>query len=86
VIARLDATPGRDLVLVRDGPGNPLHYEMVYNKPDIDAAEVVFARSLGPERDEALLRHFSGRNVWAFEWHPGLPDDSILELLSAAGR
>ena len=33
--------PGRDLVLVKDGPYNPIGYDMVHNEPDIDKAEIV---------------------------------------------
>lgn len=84
VIARLQATPGRDLVLVRDGPHNPLHYEMVYNPPDIDSAPIVFAHRLDPARDEALLKHFAGRSVWEFEWRPELPEKSTLRPLGTA--
>lgn len=78
---RLRAEPGLDLVLVRDGPHTPLHYEMVYNEPDIDRAAIVFARSLGPPRDQALLAHFANRRVWVFDWRPDLPDKHTLEPL-----
>ncbi|MDB5930955.1 MAG: putative rane protein [Polaromonas sp.] len=66
--AELQASPGQDLVLVKDGPNNPLHFEMVYNEADIDHAEIVWARSLGGERDLALRHHFAGRRMWEFEW------------------
>ncbi len=81
VMDQLRATPGRDLVLVKDGPNNPVHYEMVYNEPDIDRAEIVIARRLSPERDAALVRHFAGRQVWEFEWRPDLPDGHTLRPL-----
>jgi hypothetical protein len=69
---------------VRDGPNNPLHYEMVYNEPDIDASRIVFARRLDPVRDAALLRYFAGRVVWEFEWRPELPEKSTLQRLGTA--
>jgi len=34
-------SPGRDQVLVKDGPYNPIGYDMVHNEPDIDKAEIV---------------------------------------------
>ena len=67
---QLRASPGRDLVLVKDGPHNPIHYELVWNAPDIEASEVVWARRLSPARDQALLAHFADRRVWEFEWLP----------------
>ncbi len=62
------ASPGKDLVLVKDGPNNPVHYELVNNEPDIENAQVVWAHSLGAEKDAALMRHFADRRVWEFEW------------------
>ena len=61
-------TPGRDLVLVKDGPYNPTGYEMVHNEPDIDKAEIVWAHRLDAARDARLQAHFAGRRVWEFEW------------------
>ncbi|AEG92590.1 hypothetical protein [Ramlibacter tataouinensis] len=82
LIARLKNEPGRDLVLVKVGPHTPLHYEMVYNEPDIDRAEVVIARSLGDTRDRALLQHFADRRIWQFDWRPDLPEAYTLVPLS----
>lgn len=68
LMAQLTASPGADLVLVRDGPNNPIHYEMVYNDADIDLSPVVWARSLGREKDARLQAYYAGRRLWAFEW------------------
>ena len=70
LLRELAVTPGRDLVLVKDGPMNPLYFELVYNEPDIDNAPVVWARRLSPEQDRRLLAHFADRIVWEFEWLP----------------
>ena len=61
-------SPGRDLVLVKDGPYNPTGYEMVLNEPDIDNAEIVWAHRLDAVKDSRLQAYFSGRRVWEFEW------------------
>jgi hypothetical protein len=70
LLLELAATPGRHLVLVKDGPMNPLHFELVYNEADIDNAPIVWARRLDTERDQRLLAHFPDRVVWEFEWLP----------------
>jgi hypothetical protein len=57
-------------VLVKDHLFNPRHFEMIYNEPDIDAAQVVWARRLGAEQDQRLMEHFAGRTLWEFEWLP----------------
>jgi hypothetical protein len=38
--------------------------ELVYNHADIDGSKVVWARSLGPEKDAELIRHYPNREVW----------------------
>ena len=68
LVRQLEAIPGRDIVLVKDGPDNPIHFELVYNDAVIDNSSIVWAHSLGPERDHALQRYFSDRQLWEFEW------------------
>ncbi|MFZ5831427.1 MAG: hypothetical protein ACOY3P_15185 [Planctomycetota bacterium] len=62
--ADLEARGERHLVVVRYGPQHECHHEWVYNAADIDAAPVVWARDMGPERNMALLRYFSDRKFW----------------------
>ena len=66
--AQLLQSPGRDLVLVKDGPHNPTGYEMVHNDPDIDNSEIVWAHRLDADKDARLVAYFAGRQVWEFEW------------------
>jgi len=73
VVARI-AGAGKGLVFVKDGPNNPLHYEMVYNEPDLARARVVWARELGDDSDRRLAAILGDRQVWEFEWRPDLPD------------
>jgi hypothetical protein len=54
----------RHLIVVRYAPGHSCHEEFVYNDADIENARVVWARELGAEADERLLRHFNDRTVW----------------------
>jgi len=64
VRTELMTTPGRHLVIVRYDPEHSPHEEWVYNKADIDAARVVWARSMGEELDRELIRYFAGRRIW----------------------
>ncbi len=66
-IDRLERSPGRDLVVVSYGPEHPVHRDWVYNAADIDAADIVWARDMGPERNLELLAYFRDgqqRTVW----------------------
>lgn len=62
-LARLKATPGQHLVLVRYSPVSS-GGEWVYNEADIDHAKVIWAREI-PGRDlKPLLDYFRDRRVW----------------------
>jgi hypothetical protein len=63
-------SPGPDLVLIKDGPNNPVHFELVFNDPDIDRSEVVWAHWLSEDKAQRLMDHYEDRRVWEFEWTP----------------
>jgi hypothetical protein len=62
---RLEALPGKDLVLVRYDPRHSPHAEWVYNGADLGGTEVLWARSLSPAEDCALAAAEPGRRPWA---------------------
>ena len=64
---QLAKAPGKLLVFVRYSPQHIFQDEWVYNEADIDRARVVWARDLGPEEDEKLLRYYPDRAVWLLE-------------------
>jgi hypothetical protein len=69
---RLEKQPGEHLVLVSYGPRHEIYEELVYNHADIDGSKVVWARSLGAEKDAELLRYYPNRDVWMLEENAGV--------------
>src|SRR5437868_1285378 len=67
---QLRSVPGPHLVLVRYRPDHDPLLDWVYNGADIDRQNVVWARDMGPEANEELLRYYSKRRVWLLQ-----PDD-----------
>jgi hypothetical protein len=64
---RLAQQPGQHLVLVHYGSRHEMYEELVFNQAGLEQSRVVWARSLGPEKDRQLIQHFSGRDVWLLE-------------------
>lgn len=56
--------PGKHLVMVEYGESHNYHMEWVYNRADIDGARIVWARSMGPEKDANLRAYFPERTAW----------------------
>jgi len=65
--ARLEQEPGPQLAIVRYKPGHNFFEEWVYNKANIDAAKVVWARELDDPSNRALISYFHDRRVWLIE-------------------
>jgi len=64
---RVLADPGKHLVVVRYLPGHNLHDEYVFNGADLDGPRVVWARSLGPDKDRRLIEYYGERKSWLLE-------------------
>jgi hypothetical protein len=63
---RLMSAPGKQLVFVRYGP-NHVYQEWVYNRADIDAAPIVWARDLGGDQNGTLRSYYPDRTVWLLQ-------------------
>ena len=51
-------------MIVHYGPRHDVDWEWVYNAADIDQAKVIWARDMGDDKNQELLRYFPGRRVW----------------------
>ncbi len=67
ILEFLNGVPGKQLVFVRYGRGHDINREWVYNRADIDRSNIVWARSMGPEKDLALIAYFNDRRVWVLD-------------------
>jgi hypothetical protein len=63
-LQQLQATPGQHLVLAHYDEGHDAGQEWVYNRADIDAAKVVWAREIPGVDMQPLLNYFRGREIW----------------------
>ena len=79
VIDRLEREPGRDLVIVETLPGHSFHHEFVYNAADIEAADIVWARDMGAEKNAALAMHYTGREIWRLQVGTLESEEIVLE-------
>jgi hypothetical protein len=71
MLQSLEKTPEQHLIIVRYEPSHEPDPEWVYNAADIDASKVVWARDMGEQDNQELLRYFHNRRVWLLE-----PDQS----------
>ncbi len=67
LVAQLKSTPDKDLVFVRYGSRHNPNAEWVYNRADIDAADIVWAREMAPDKNHRLIDYFAERKVWLLE-------------------
>jgi hypothetical protein len=64
---QLAQVSGKQLVFVRYWPQHMFQQEWIYNAADIDGAQIVWARDLGPAENETLRSYYPGRTVWLLE-------------------
>ncbi|MCG8450510.1 MAG: hypothetical protein MI725_13155 [Pirellulales bacterium] len=67
IAARLEATPGKHLVVVRYAADHRVFDEWVYNRADIDGAQVVWAREMDMASNQELIDYFSDRQIWLLQ-------------------
>jgi hypothetical protein len=65
--AQLQSLPGPQLVLARYGPNHDPLLDWVYNGADIDRQKVIWARDMGADQNQELLRYYRDRHVWLLD-------------------
>jgi len=61
---KLEALPGKHLVMVRYGDDHNIHDDWVFNGAEIDSAKVIWAREISPEQDAKFFDYFRDREIW----------------------
>ena len=64
IVERLSTLGGMHLIIVRYGPDHNVDRDWIYNAPDIDGSQIVWARDMGKDENLELLRYFHDRHVW----------------------
>jgi hypothetical protein len=65
VLRQLSSLPGQQLAIVKYSSSHALLApDWVDNGADIDSQKLIWARDMGPEQNEELLRYYSGRTAW----------------------
>ncbi|HUB78281.1 MAG TPA: hypothetical protein VMB03_05765 [Bryobacteraceae bacterium] len=67
IIHRLLAEGGKHLIVVHYGPRHVLGEDWVHNAADMDAAPILWARDMGPEKNAELIRSVPARKAWWLE-------------------
>ena len=70
--ALLEGTPGQHLVIVHARRSYIPSQDWVYNQANIDSSKVIWARDMGTEANEELLRYYSNRRVWMVDPYDGI--------------
>jgi hypothetical protein len=73
IVQQLTAVPGQHVVLVSYSPDFDPNLEWVYNASDIDGSKIVWARDMGPEKNQELLAYYRGRQFWTVYAGPSPP-------------
>jgi hypothetical protein len=61
---KLEALPGKHLVMVRYGEDHNIHDDWVFNGADINSQRVIWAREIDEDTDAKLFDYFRGRKIW----------------------
>jgi hypothetical protein len=81
LMAELERLAGQHLVIVHNRRSAIGMFDWVYNEPDPDQAKVIWARDMGKQVNEQLVRRYHQRRIWYVDQDDGIrrlrpyPDD-----------
>jgi hypothetical protein len=85
ILKSLEQSGGRHLVFVAYSPDHDVNQEWVYNRADIDAAAVVWARDMGEAENDKLIAYYRpnspDRQVWRLR--PDQPEAALVPYSSS---
>jgi hypothetical protein len=64
---KLEAIPGEHLVLVRYSPTRLMDINFVDNGAALPSQRILWARAMGAQKDQELIRYFRQRQAWLFD-------------------
>jgi len=64
IMRNLERTDGKHLIFVTYSSDHDINQEWVYNRANIDASRVVWARDMGESENRKLIEYFRDRRVW----------------------
>lgn len=67
ILQELEGSGQRHLIFVSYLPDHDVNQEWVYNRADIDASPVVWARDMGDSENRKLIEYFRDRKVWSLQ-------------------
>jgi len=75
VMERFNIGDIRQLMLVKYAESHDPMDEWVFNGADIQTQRIIWARDMGPEKNQELIDYFKGRTVWLVE-----PDETPVRV------
>ncbi len=76
ILNSLEKSVGQHLIFVSYASDHDVNQEWVYNRANIDASSVIWARDMGDAENRKLIAYFRDRRVWSF-----FPDKKPLTLV-----
>jgi len=81
IMERLAQNGSRHLVVVRYSTQHKVGEEWVYNRANIDEADVVWARDMGEDGNRPLVEYYKDRKIWLIQ--PDVDPGTLMEYASA---
>jgi hypothetical protein len=86
---QLEDQGGKHVLLVHYAEQHIPHEEWVYNSPDIDRQQVIFARAMGADEDCDVVHYYPDRKIWFLDvddqpWARLRPADSLVSYCNAS--